>query len=262
MAFAAYGSWGLFPLFWKQLGHTPALEQLAHRISWALVVYLGLLLVTRQFGGWLAALRERRNRRVLAVTAALVGINWYLYIFAIEQSMILQASLGYFINPLVNVVLGVALPQESAFAGLQKDRGRASRSCGHLAIMAQPAPARGYGSACASPGSFGTYGLLAQDGPRSTSLPGADDRSPLPGALLPGRHRATLESSRSAGTSLSVDAKTTALLFGGWDRHRRALAVVRGRGSAHSAEHARLHSVPRAHRTIPARRVRLRRAGG
>jgi chloramphenicol-sensitive protein RarD len=206
MAFAAYGSWGLFPLFWKQLGHTPALEQLSHRIVWALLVYLVLLVVSRQLGGWLAALKERQNRRVLAASAALVGVNWYLYIYAIEQSMILQASLGYFINPLVNVVLGMIFLGERLRTIQKVAVGLAIAGIG---VMASGASSGLWISLCLA-GSFGTYGLLRKTA-KVESLPGATTEALylVPFCLA---YIFQLESA-GEGHFLSVDAKTTALFM-------------------------------------------------
>lgn len=206
MAFAAYGSWGLFPLFWKQLGHTPALEQLSHRIVWALLVYLLLLLATRQLGGWLAALRERQNRRVLAATAALVGVNWYLYIYAIEQSMILQASLGYFINPLVNVVLGMVFLGERLRTVQRVAVGLAVIGIG---VMASGASSGLWISLCLA-GSFGTYGLLRKTA-KVESLPGATTEALylVPFCLAYIFHT----ESAGQGHFLSVDTKTTVLFM-------------------------------------------------
>ena len=205
LAFAAYGSWGLFPLFWKQLGHTPASEQLAHRIWWALLVYLLLLLVTGKFGAWREAMRERATRRRLAVTAALVAINWYLYIYAIEQSMILQASLGYFINPLVNVVLGMVFLGERLRGAQQLAVALAVVGIG---ILSSQASSGLWISLCLA-GSFGTYGLLRKTA-KVDALPRAATEalylSPFCLAFI------LYFEGTGQGQFLSVDTKTT-LLF-------------------------------------------------
>ncbi len=104
--FFAYFSWGLFPLYWRPIHHVPALEILAHRITWSLVFVLAVLTVRRQWG-WLGpALRNRRVVGVFALSAAALSLNWFIYIWAVNSGHVVETSLGYFINPLVNVSLG------------------------------------------------------------------------------------------------------------------------------------------------------------
>jgi chloramphenicol-sensitive protein RarD len=102
---AAYALWGLFPLYWPLLKPASAVEILAHRVTWSLV--LTALLVSRLGGGsWLRAIGWRRFR-MLAVAATLVSLNWGIYIWAVNHRHVVETSLGYFINPLVSVMLGV-----------------------------------------------------------------------------------------------------------------------------------------------------------
>jgi chloramphenicol-sensitive protein RarD len=102
----AYLSWGLFPLYWRQLaGHDPLLI-LGHRILWSfafVAVLLGATGAWRQVG---PALRDRRSLWTLLATTTLISGNWYLFIWAVNAGHITQASLGYYINPLINVLLG------------------------------------------------------------------------------------------------------------------------------------------------------------
>jgi len=108
-ALAAFVAWGVLPVYYKALRHVPPLEVLAHRVVWSLLL-LGLLLVAR---GRTARLREaladRRSFRVLVLTSGLVAVNWLTFIWGIGAGHVVECSLGYFISPLVNVVLGVAL---------------------------------------------------------------------------------------------------------------------------------------------------------
>ncbi len=106
---AAYGSWGLFPIYFKAVAAVPALEVLAHRVVWSLVVLAAVLTVQRRWREVVAAVTEARTLAVLGVTALLIGGNWYVFIWAVMTGHMLQASLGYFINPLVNVFLGVVI---------------------------------------------------------------------------------------------------------------------------------------------------------
>jgi len=104
---AAYGSWGLFPIYFKAVAAVPALEVLAHRVVWSVVVLAVVLTVQRRWREVAAAVADLRVLAVLVLTALLIGGNWYVFIWAVTTGHMLQSSLGYFINPLVNVFLGV-----------------------------------------------------------------------------------------------------------------------------------------------------------
>lgn len=108
-ALGAFGTWGFLPIYFKIMHEVSAFEILAHRIVWS-VVLVGLFLVI--IGRWqevLAVLRDRRLVFWLCVSATLLSLNWLLFIWAVTHDQMLQGSLGYYINPLVNVVLGVLL---------------------------------------------------------------------------------------------------------------------------------------------------------
>lgn len=107
---AAYAIWGLFPLYWPLLVPSGAVEILAHRIVWSAVFVIGGLGVARHWA-WLRALGAARLRW-LSLAAAVIGVNWGVYIWAVNSAHVVQASLGYFINPLVTVCLGVILLSE------------------------------------------------------------------------------------------------------------------------------------------------------
>ena len=111
-ALGCFGLWGAFPIYFKLLGHVPALEVLAHRVLWSAVLLLGLILVQGQWSALRAEFHNRRRRRFYLVTALLISGNWLLYIWAVQHGRILEASLGYYINPLVNVLLGVLFLRE------------------------------------------------------------------------------------------------------------------------------------------------------
>ncbi len=104
---AAYGLWGLFPLYWPLLEPSGSLEVLAHRVLWSLVL-VGLLLAALRKGPAVrAALRDRRQVLRLALAASVVAVNWGAYIYGVTSDQVVETSLGYFINPLVTVLLGV-----------------------------------------------------------------------------------------------------------------------------------------------------------
>lgn len=106
---AAYSLWGLFPLVFHQLRDVAALEILLHRIAWSFVVVIVLLEVRRE-RSWLRILRRSSpDRTRLVLAALLISVNWLVYVWAVTQGQVLQAALGYYINPLITVALGVAV---------------------------------------------------------------------------------------------------------------------------------------------------------
>jgi chloramphenicol-sensitive protein RarD len=105
-ALGAYITWGLFPIYWKLLGGVPALQLLGHRIVWSFLLLFGIILAGRQF----ILLRDKLTRRTIfiySVAAVLIAINWLMYVWAVGKGYIVETSLGYFINPLLSVLLGV-----------------------------------------------------------------------------------------------------------------------------------------------------------
>jgi chloramphenicol-sensitive protein RarD len=111
-AASAFLIWGLSPLYWKALGAVPALEIIAHRVVWSFLFLMGLILLQRRWSEFAEILKSGRMLLTLMLTAILVSANWLLYIWAVNNNHMLQASLGYYINPLVNVVLGMLFLRE------------------------------------------------------------------------------------------------------------------------------------------------------
>lgn len=111
-AIAAYGIWGAFPLYFLALAPASAFEVVAFRILMSLVLCLLLLAVSRGWHRFSALLRDRRTSLLMLVAAAAIYLNWLVYIFAALTGHVIEASLGYFINPLVTVVLGVLVLRE------------------------------------------------------------------------------------------------------------------------------------------------------
>lgn len=105
----AYLLWGLFPLYWPLLEPAGALEILAHRIAWSLVVVAAVLVVRNRWGFLRPLLRDRRALAYLGLAAVLIGGNWMVYIWGVNNEHVVETSLGYFINPIVSVLLGVSL---------------------------------------------------------------------------------------------------------------------------------------------------------
>jgi chloramphenicol-sensitive protein RarD len=111
--FAAIGGyllWGLFPLYWPLLEPAAPVEILAHRIVWSLVFLVGLMALTSGFA-WLRRL-SRRSAGLLALAAVLVSVNWGVYIYGVNSERVVETSLGYFINPLVTVMLAMVFLHE------------------------------------------------------------------------------------------------------------------------------------------------------
>ncbi len=159
-ALGAYGLWGVLPVYWKALQTVPAPEILTHRIAWSFV-FLAILTATR--GQWapLRAALSRRNLLIYCVAAALLSVNWLLYIWAVNAGRIVETSLGYFINPLLSVLLGVAFLRER----LRRAQWLAvSLAAGGVAYLTWQ-----YGSlpwvALALATSFGLYGLMKKTAP-------------------------------------------------------------------------------------------------
>nr|WP_325100349.1 EamA family transporter RarD [Streptomyces broussonetiae] len=109
---AAYGLWGLVPLFWPLLKPAGAVEILAHRMVWSLVVVAVALLFVRRWDWAGQLLRQPRRLALVAVAAAVITVNWGVYIWAVNSGHVVESSLGYFINPLVTIAMGVLLLKE------------------------------------------------------------------------------------------------------------------------------------------------------
>jgi len=111
-AVVAFTAWATLVHYWKMLGEVPALEVMLNRAVWSVVFILGLLAATGRLDGLVRELRAPRRLLVFAATAALLAGNWYLFIWSVQAGRSLEASLGYYINPLVNVLLGVVVLNE------------------------------------------------------------------------------------------------------------------------------------------------------
>jgi chloramphenicol-sensitive protein RarD len=106
---AAYVMWGLFPLYWPLLEPGSPLELLAHRIVWSLAFVVGLLVLRKRVGSLRLVLRNRRARLALTAAAVVIALNWFTYIYGVNSGRVVETSLGYFINPLVTVLMGVLI---------------------------------------------------------------------------------------------------------------------------------------------------------
>lgn len=108
----AYLIWGAFPLYWPLLEPSGPVEILAHRVLWSVLVMLVLVWLTRRTDQLRALAADRRTRRLLALAALTITSNWAMYIYGVNSGRVVETSLGYFINPLVTVLLGVIVLRE------------------------------------------------------------------------------------------------------------------------------------------------------
>ena len=151
---AAYLMWGLFPLYWPLLEPAGPVEILAHRVVWSLVVCAGLLLAIPAAR---AVFRlERRQVRLLAMAACVLAVNWGVYIYGVNSEQVVETSLGYFINPLVTVGLGVVVLGETLRPRQWAAIGVATLAVLVLTVDYGRPPFIALTLAC----SFGAYGLL------------------------------------------------------------------------------------------------------
>lgn len=107
LALAAYFIWGIAPAYFKLIAYVPADEILTHRVIWSFFFMIALMSISRQWSGVKTLLKTPKKVFLLALSAVLIGGNWLLFIWAVNNHHMLEASLGYFINPLVNILLGM-----------------------------------------------------------------------------------------------------------------------------------------------------------
>jgi chloramphenicol-sensitive protein RarD len=162
-AIGAYAIWGLFPAFWPLLEPAAPVEVLAHRILWTAVLMVAVISVTR---GWsqLRALRPR-GWAMVAAAGALITVNWGLYIYAVLAGHVVEAALGYFVSPLVSVLLGVVVLRERLRRVQWAAVALGATAVVVIAIEAGQLPWIALGLAS----SFGVYGLLKSMIPLSAS---------------------------------------------------------------------------------------------
>ena len=166
-ALGAYTIWGFVPLFFKLLTSVPPVEVLAQRIVWSLPLCFLIMVFRRQIGDYLAALKDWRVLRMLLASSVLIALNWLVYIHAVFTDHVLAASLGYYLNPLVNVMLGMI------FLGERLSRLQALAvviaAIGVAILLAGALDTLWISLTLAL--SFGTYGLIRKTAPVG-SLPG------------------------------------------------------------------------------------------
>lgn len=171
----AYVLWGLFPLYFKLLADVPALDVLVHRVVWSLLFVVGVLTVRRQWAWWRDAIRSPKLVGAFAFSALLLSANWLTYIWAVTHEHVIDASLGYFITPLVNVLLGFTVLHERLRPVQWTAVALAAAGVLWLAVQGGQVPWIALVLAC----TFGGYGLL-----RKTAALGALEGLALETMLL------------------------------------------------------------------------------
>lgn len=109
---AAYAMWGFFPIYWKLLHDVPALQVIGHRIGWSFLLLMAVILLTKQWKEFRSAALVPKVIGIYALAGILLSVNWLIYVWGVNSGFIVETSLGYFINPLVSVLLGVFFLRE------------------------------------------------------------------------------------------------------------------------------------------------------
>lgn len=208
-ALFAFSAWGVFPLYWALLKTVPAWEIVAHRVVWCALFVVSWLCWRDGLGWLLVALRQPRAALLLLASSLLISLNWGLYIWAVTHGHVVESSLGYFINPLVNVLFGVTLLGERLNARQWLAVGFAVAGVLWLGLHQDRLPWIALGLAF----SFALYGLIRKKVSVS-SVPGLGIESLI--LLLP-----------SLAWLLWLEHKGSGV-FGQWNLHTDGLLVLGG----------------------------------
>src|SRR5690242_10208772 len=157
---AAYGMWGLFPVYFKWLQHVSSLQVVGHRIVWSCAFLTLMVLGARQWRDFRAAL-TRKTLGIYSIAAALIAANWLIWVWAVNAGHIVDTSLGYFITPLLNVFLGVVFLHERLRRWQWMSIGLATIGVAYLTISHGSLPWIALGLAAA----FAFYGLVKKKAP-------------------------------------------------------------------------------------------------
>lgn len=173
--------WGILPIYWKFLQEVPSGQILAHRVVWSFLFILLVLRWTKQWTEFNYALRHRATRNAFMLNGFIVSTNWFVYIWAVNHDFIIEASLGYYINPLVSMVLGVVVFRESL--------NRIQWLAVIVAAIGVLVLTVGYGSfpwiAFILASTFGFYGMVKKRRPLASTVSlGIETLAVLPVALL------------------------------------------------------------------------------
>lgn len=201
----AYVLWGLLPIYWKLLHHVPALEILAQRIIWSLVLVSIILTIGHKWSFVGPALRNRKIVMAFVASGCLLAVNWFTYIWGVNAGFIVETSLGYFINPLVSILLGFFILHEKLRPGQWAALAVALAGVLYLTFN--------YGSfpwiALTLAFTFGTYGLLRKTAALNSAEGLAMETAVL---FLPALAYVLVLQARGVGSFGTINVSTTLLL--------------------------------------------------
>jgi chloramphenicol-sensitive protein RarD len=160
-AVGAYATWGLFPIYWKWLQHISALQLIGHRVVWSCVMLLAIIALSRQWKAFWSSVVDRRVFGIYAIAGGLIAVNWTIYVWAVNSNFIVETSLGYFMNPLVSVLLGILVLGERLRVGQWVAIGLAAAGVLYLTLAYGSLPWISLALAC----TFALYGLLKKMAP-------------------------------------------------------------------------------------------------
>jgi chloramphenicol-sensitive protein RarD len=203
-AIAAYVIWGMFPLYWHQLQLVPSLQVIAHRIIWSCVAVVVLVFAVRGRRAWPAVSGGVVAQYALA--AVLIGFNWFLYVWGVNADLVVQTSLGYFMTPLVNVLMGVIILRERLRATQWVSVVIAAAGVAYLTNAYGQLPLLSLGLAL----TFGSYGLIKKRAPLP-SLEGLALETSL--LLLPAAVYLVIADTQGSGAFLRSGASIDLLLI-------------------------------------------------
>lgn len=209
-ALLAYLSWGLMPIYWKSVATVPAVQLIAHRVVWSVLVLALIISVFRRWAALWATLRNPRHLALLFVTALLVSVNWLVFVWSVQHHRVLESSLGYYINPLVNVVLSMMFLHERLRRWQWAAVGLALLGVLNLVVQLGVLP----WVSLALAGTFSIYGLLRKVAPVD-GLTGLAVETLL--LLLPALAYLLFISSQGEGAFLAGDGRLDGLIMlSGW----------------------------------------------
>ena len=157
----AYGLWGLFPIYWKLLHGISALQLIGHRIGWSFILLIAVVFVTRQWRDFRSTALTSRTLWIYSIAGILLSLNWLTYVWAVNAGFIVETSLGYFINPLLSMLMGVIFLREKLRFAQWIPVALAAIGVGYLTYIYGRPP----WIALALAFSFGTYGLVKKIAP-------------------------------------------------------------------------------------------------
>jgi chloramphenicol-sensitive protein RarD len=206
-AVGAYVTWGLFPIYWKWLQHISALQLIGHRVVWSCLMLLAIIALSRQWKAFRSSFSDRRALAIYAFAGVLIAINWTIYVWAVNSNFIVETSLGYFINPLVNILLGILVLGERLRLGQWAAIGLAAAGVLYLTLAYGSLPWISLALAC----TFGLYGLMKKMAPLGAVHGLALETSIL---LIPALVYLFIEHSNGRGAFVHGGAVTDLLIIG------------------------------------------------